>query len=186
MDGTTGTTVDVDIVAVPETSGSALYGMVDVLSAAGEIWQTLMHESPVGKRFGVRIVGPSVEPFRCGYKVPVVPDAAWSRVSAGSIVILPELWLDPDETIHGRYDGLMAWLRAAHASGAELYSACSGAIMLAESGLLDGCLATSHWGYGGLFRRDYPQVDFRPEPNLVVADDDGRIVLFDGTAVALK
>ena len=35
--------VEVLIVAVPETAGSALYGMVDVLTAAGNIWQTLVN-----------------------------------------------------------------------------------------------------------------------------------------------
>ena len=38
--------IDVIIVAVPETAGSALYGMVDVLLAAGNIWQTLVHTEP--------------------------------------------------------------------------------------------------------------------------------------------
>ena len=33
--------VDVLIVAIPETAGSALYGMLDLLSAAGNVWQTL-------------------------------------------------------------------------------------------------------------------------------------------------
>ena len=42
--------VDVLIVAVPETAGSALYGMLDVLLAAGNIWQTLVR-SPVATAF---------------------------------------------------------------------------------------------------------------------------------------
>ncbi|MFX4227882.1 MAG: hypothetical protein ACFHHU_08350 [Porticoccaceae bacterium] len=33
--------IEVLILAVPETAGSALYGMVDVLLAAGNLWQTL-------------------------------------------------------------------------------------------------------------------------------------------------
>ena len=58
---------------------------------------------------------------------------------------------------------------------------CSGAIMLAESGLLDGRPATSHWGYQDLFSRQYPKVRFQPEPNLVFADLAGRIVTAGGT-----
>ena len=53
--------------------------------------------------------------------------------------------------------------------------------MLAETGLLDGCDATSHWGYQDLFRRRYPQIRFRPEPNLCFADPLGRIVTAGGT-----
>lgn len=173
--------IDVDIVAVPETAGSALYGMVDVLSAAGTLWQTLLHE-PVGDAgFDVSIVSPNAGSFRCGHRVPVVPDRTIQRGPAARIVILPELWLGPEESIHGRYPELMTWLNTAYVAGSELYSACSGALLLAESGLLDGCAATSHWGYRELFARDYPEVDFQPEPNLVVADTQGRIVTAGGT-----
>ena len=54
--------------------------------------------------------------------------------------------------------------------------------MLAETGLLNGCDATSHWGYQDLFRRrTIQQVRFRPEPNLCFADPAGRIVTAGGT-----
>jgi transcriptional regulator GlxA family with amidase domain len=53
--------------------------------------------------------------------------------------------------------------------------------MLAETGLLDGRDATSHWGYQDLFKHQYPQVRFRPEPNLCFADQSGRIVTAGGT-----
>jgi len=172
---------DVDIVAVPETAGSALYGMVDVLSAAGELWQTLTQVPPLPTCLQIHIVAPANRPFRCGHGVPVVPERAFEQSAAAPVVILPELWLGPEESIHGRYPELMAWLKEAYAGGSELYSACSGAIMLAESGLLDGCAATSHWGYRTLFEREYPDVDFQPEPNLVVADTGGRIVTAGGT-----
>jgi transcriptional regulator GlxA family with amidase domain len=94
---------------------------------------------------------------------------------------MPELWLGPDENLKGRYPDLMDWIRRKHGQGAMLYSACSGAVMLAETGLLDGCDATSHWGYQDLFRNSYPKVHFRPEPNLAFADPAGRIVTAGGT-----
>ena len=53
--------------------------------------------------------------------------------------------------------------------------------MLAETGLLDGCHATSHWGYQDLFRKAYPKVRFDPAPNLAHARPDGRIVTAGGT-----
>ncbi len=96
-------------------------------------------------------------------------------------MILPELWLGPDEDIHDRYPDVMEWIRRCHKRGAYIYSACSGAVMLAETGLLDGREATSHWGYQDLFRQRYPKVRFRPEPNLIMADTAGRIVTAGGT-----
>jgi transcriptional regulator GlxA family with amidase domain len=173
--------MDVLIVAVPETAGSALYGMVDVLLAAGNIWQTLVRTKTEQTLFRVRIVSTTQEAFICGNGIPVTPDCSVEDNPGAGILILPEIWLGPDENIHGRYPELMEWIRRKYKEGTTLYSACSGAVMLAETGLLDGCEATSHWGYEDLFRNQYPNVRFRPEPNLVFADTAGRIVTAGGT-----
>ncbi len=173
--------LEVLIVAVPETAGSALYGMVDVLSAAGCLWQELTGAAPATPRFRVRILAPGREPFACGNGIPVCPALAVDERPAADIVIVPEIWLGPQESLAGRYPALMDWLRERFRAGACLYSACSGAILLAESGLLDGCAATSHWGYQELFRRQYPRVRFQPEPNLAFADPAGRIVTAGGS-----
>jgi len=175
------TPVEVLIVAVPETAGSALYGMLDVLLAAGNIWQVLVRSDDIKSLFQVRIVSPVKKPFRCGNGVPVKPECSIADDPKADIVILPEIWLGPDECVSGRYPQLMAWVRKKYKEGSSLYSACSGAIMLAETGLLDGYPATSHWGYQALFKQQYPKVQFHPEPNLVFADPAGRIVTAGGT-----
>jgi transcriptional regulator GlxA family with amidase domain len=173
--------IDVLIVAVRETAGSALYGMLDVLQATGNIWQTLLRSGDERQYFSVRIVSPDGRLFTCGNRIPVNPDFAVSEEPTAPIVILPELWLGPDETMAGRYPDLIEWIRRRHAEGSTIYSACSGAILLAETGLLDGCPATSHWGYQDLFRQRFPKVRFDPAPNLVYADPDGRVVTAGGT-----
>ena len=173
--------IDVLIVAIPETAGSALYGMVDVLLAAGNLWQALVRTEASAAPFRVRIVSTGREPFQCGNRIPVAPDVATADDPVADIVIVPELWVGPDEVLSGRHPELIAWIRKMYADGATLYSACSGALLLAETGLLDGCDATSHWGYEDMFRTHYPKVRFRPEPNLAFADSRGRIVTAGGT-----
>jgi len=172
---------DVHIVAVRETAGSALYGLIDVLKAAGNVWETLTRQEDGKTLFNVSIVAPRKKPFHCGNGIPVVPDYSIADDLQPRIVILPELWLGPDEDIRDRYPALLDWIRSAYQRGAYIYSACSGAVMLAATGLLDGCPATSHWAYNDLFRKRYPAVQFQPEPNLVVADRAGRIVTAGGT-----
>jgi transcriptional regulator GlxA family with amidase domain len=173
--------LDTLIVAVPETAGSALYGMFDVLSVTGVVWQTLTRAEATPAPFRVKVVGLGREPFCCGHGIPVEPAVAIDDAGRADIVILPELWLGPDEHLGGRYPALVEWIRARYEDGACVYSACSGALMLAETGLLNGRDATSHWGYQDLFRRRYPQIRFRPEPNLCFADPLGRIVTAGGT-----
>lgn len=172
---------NVGIVAVPETAGSALYGMVDVLSAAGSVWESLVRAETQQALFDVRVVSPDRRPFTCEHRIPVQPDHGFGDAFRPDIVILPEIWLGPDESIAGRHPGLSNWIRACHAEGAWIYAACAGTVLLAETGLLNGCEATSHWGYEDLFRRRYPKVKFRPEPTLAFADPEGRVVTAGGT-----
>jgi len=173
--------LDALIVAVPETAGSALYGMVDVLSSTGNIWQTLTGSGREQKLIRPRIVSNNLQPFYCGNRIPVQPDLSINGNAKADIVIVPELWLGPDENISGRYPALVEWINKMYRKGAFLYSACSGAVLLAETGLLNSCDATSHWGYADLFRKQYPQVRFRSGPNLAFADAAGRVVTAGGT-----
>lgn len=173
---------DAWLVCLPESAGSALYGMVDVLAATGLLWSELSRVAPGVPRIRPRLVSIQREPFKCGNAIPVEPEASIAEVPAPPIVIVTELWLAPDDDLSDRYDDLKAWLRTCYAGGAAIYSACSGAILLAASGLLDGREATSHWGYQDLFHRAFPRVRFNPAPPLCVADRTGRIVTAGGAS----
>ena len=173
--------ISVLIVALPETAGSALYGMLDVLCSAGNLFQTLVRSNDEQKLFQVRIVANNEHPFTCGNGIPVTPDCSIFDDPMADIIIVPEMWLGPDEALTGRHRPMIEWLCRKYEAGATLCSACSGAVMLAETGLLDGCQATSHWGYQDLFRNCYPKVKFDPAPSLTYADPKGRIITAGGT-----
>ncbi|WP_421992291.1 DJ-1/PfpI family protein [Roseococcus sp.] len=55
-------------------------------------------------------------------------------------------------------EALCQRLRDAHGRGARLASICSGAFVLAATGLLDGGTATTHWRYADVLRQRYPGV----------------------------
>jgi AraC family transcriptional activator FtrA len=73
-------------------------------------------------------------------------------------------------------------LRAAHARGARLLSICSGAFVLAASGLLDGKRATTHWRYAEELRRRHPKVHV--DPNVLYVDE-GSVLTSAGSAAGL-
>lgn len=173
--------INVLLIAIPETAGSVLYGMKDVLCATGNIWETLVRTEVQRQQFDVKIVASSKKAFTCGNDIPVKPDRSLADDPPADIVIVPELWLGPDEHLKGRYRPVMDFIRRKHAEGAYIYSACSGAVLLAETGLLDGHTATSHWGYQDLFHREYPQIAFQAAPNICFADDEGKVVTAGGT-----
>lgn len=178
---TTGHPVDALIVALPESAGSALYGMLDVLASTGTLWRELSGAPPGHQQIRPRIVSVSRDPFVCGNAIPVTPEFSVDDDPAGELIIIPELWLAPDDDMAGRYPALLDWLCRRHQAGCAIYTACSGAVLLAATGLLDGREATSHWGYQDLFRKSFPRVTFRAESSLVFADRSGRIVTAGGT-----
>ncbi len=181
MEQTEAGAIEAHIIALPETAGSALYGMLDVLASAGTLWRELVGQDPGRRLIRPKIVSLSREPFQCGNGIPVNPDLAIIDATGAGIVILPELWLAPTDDMNDRYPELKDWIRKQYRAGSAIYSACSGAVLLAATGLLNGCDATSHWGYQDLFRRSFPEVRFKPDPNLVFADRAGRIVTAGGT-----
>jgi transcriptional regulator GlxA family with amidase domain len=66
---------------------------------------------------------------------------------------------------------LPAFLQRAAARGTRIASVCSGSLLLAAAGLLDGRVATTHWSRGEQFRRAFPQV--RLDPDRIYTEDGG-------------
>jgi transcriptional regulator GlxA family with amidase domain len=62
---------------------------------------------------------------------------------------------------------LITWLRAVHEAGGLLASCCTGSLLLAATGLLDGKLATTHWRAEEAFRALFPRVELRIDSLLV-------------------
>ncbi|KHA73343.1 AraC family transcriptional regulator [Pseudomonas chlororaphis] len=72
---------------------------------------------------------------------------------------------------------LMQWLRDRHANGATLGGVCVGSLMLAESGLLDGRSATTHWTSAKAFAERYPKIKLKADTPIV---DDGDLITTAG------
>ncbi|WP_426204784.1 GlxA family transcriptional regulator [Pseudomonas sp. TWP3-1] len=72
---------------------------------------------------------------------------------------------------------LMQWLREQHARGATLGGVCVGSWLLAESGLLDGRSATTHWTSAKAFAEQYPKIKLKADTPIV---DDGDLITTAG------
>ena len=77
---------------------------------------------------------------------------------------------------------VLAAIRQAWAAGARVASICSGAFVLAATGLLDGRRATTHWLAAGLLAERYPAIDVDPNSLFV---DEGRIITSAGASAGL-
>jgi transcriptional regulator GlxA family with amidase domain len=71
------------------------------------------------------------------------------------LIILPALWGNPKGALQ-QYPGLLSWLQQ-HAE-TPICAIGTGSYFLAEAGLLDNKVATTHWYYFDQFAEKYPKV----------------------------
>lgn len=172
----------IDILATPLTSGSLLYGLFDTLSMPGAAWPRIVEGRTNDPLATVRIVTPSGEPFACIGGTPVEPHATCTSTVVPDVICVPNVRLTPESDPRGILPEEVAWLRSCFEKGSIIGTACSGSILLAEAGLLDELEATSHWGFDAMFRKYYPQIDYKPGRTLMFAGDGQRIIMSGGMA----
>lgn len=76
------------------------------------------------------------------------------------------------ETLPGPPASLLGFLAQYLDGPRRLGSICTGAFILAELGVLDGCEATTHWAFCGRLEREYPAIIVKPDAIFVTS---GRI-----------
>ncbi|HKY89535.1 MAG TPA: helix-turn-helix domain-containing protein [Nevskiaceae bacterium] len=171
----------VAILAFPETSASAVYGMFDLFMMAGRDWNVMLGGEPGPSLFEPRIVARTAGEIEIGNGVRLTPHGALSDVEPSpGVVCIPEVNLPPGTPLEGRFDAEIAWLRRGYAAGATVATACSGAMLLAQAGLLDGHEATTHWAWCPVLREQYPAVKVREQRALVVSGNGDRLVMAGG------
>ena len=86
---------------------------------------------------------------------PNAPDHPAAHVPYDVLILPPSLQspIQPDAAAP-----LAHWLRARHGEGTVLASVCSGAFLLAETGLLRRRAVTTHWTHAQTFRLRFPDV----------------------------
>ncbi|WP_204251060.1 GlxA family transcriptional regulator [Elioraea rosea] len=176
----------VAILVLPElSSASVTYGMYDVLSGVGRRYEMLTGGTPPadGPLIDARLVSPDGGDVPVSFGVVVGGTRALSDdASAGAdadLVCVPSVSARPDRPLEPPKVAL-DWLRARHAAGSVIATACSGAVVLAEAGLLDGGVATTHWAFAAGLRQRHPSVRVCADRVLVPSGPDERIITSSG------
>lgn len=168
----------VTLVATPDAQVSPLSGIYETLRAF-RLLSRLEPDLPA-EPFAVEIVAPGSPAIRGASGFPLVAHRPYSEVESTDVAIVPLMMVDGPDWVPGRYPQLVEWLRELHRGGALLCSACTGVLLLAETGLLDGRAATIHWAFAPTFRRNFPQVELRTEEVLVIAGERHELVMTGG------
>ncbi len=170
----------VDILAAPETTGSVLYGIYDILKLTGAAWSRVVLGATANPITRVRIVSREDRLFQCRGEIPVTPHLSIADANDADVICIPSMHIPVDENPHGWFREEVGWLLKRYEAGSTIAAVCSGSLLLAEAGLLDGQQATAHWAFEPMFRKYYPQIDFRPERTLSNAGTGNRLILAGG------
>lgn len=117
-------------------------------------------------------------PLRAHGGFKIEPEGGIELIDAADLIVVPG-WKSAEAEVP---EQLCGRLRAAHARGARLASICSGAFVLAATGLLDGAVATTHWRHADAMRRRFPSVEI-DESSLY--RQHGRIYTSAGSAAGI-
>jgi len=137
-------------------------------------------ESP--RLFDVRLVGLNRRSVPCRDGVRLYPTVVASDMPVPDLVVVPGL----DDDVAASFalnEGWAAWIARWHASGARVASSCTGAFLVAHSGVLQGRPATTHWLFADEFRRRFPNIDLRIDRMIV---DNGDVVTSGGATAFLN
>jgi transcriptional regulator GlxA family with amidase domain len=155
--------------------------MLDTLGCF-PLLRTFEDAIPSDDPFDVELVAASEGPAPTASGVPLPAGRSIDDLGRTDIAIVPSLLVPGAVWERGRYPELVAWLARVHGEGGIVCSACSGVLLLAETGLLAGRDATIHPAYARTFRSNFPDVRLRLEETLVVTGPRGELVLAGASA----
>ena len=170
--------ITVALLALPDTTAATLYGFYDALASVRRDWRMLHGQPPMDSPFRPLVVSEEGRPFEAANGVRITPQGSFANCPPPDVAVVTDVQVAPgDSDTAPGFDGAVQWLRDCHAHGALIASACSGAVVLARTGLLDGEDATSHWAYCDYLRRAHPRTRWHADRGLVSAGEGQRILM---------
>lgn len=134
-----------------------------------------------GERPGVELVtvarGPG--PVRCAKGLRVLADRTWDDLGPVDVLVYPG---GTGTRAHLGDEAVRAWVGGLHAAGTLLVSVCTGSLVLADAGLLDGRPATTHWSTLDRLAELGHGIEVRPEDRFV---DDGDVITAAGVSAGI-
>ncbi len=171
----------VHVLALDDCTTLVPVGLIDLLRKSVDLAAAVPGPRPRAVAF--KLVAAGARPSVTGAGgLTVRCDATLRDAGRADLVVVPAL--DPDVIEHlARNRAVVPWLRRAYRAGADVASACTGAFLLGEAGLLDGRTATTHWAFQGLLAARYPQLRLAPQAIVV---DQGRVVTAGGATAFIN
>jgi putative intracellular protease/amidase/YHS domain-containing protein len=152
-----------------------------VIDFAGpwEVFQNVMLADGMSMPFQTYTVSESTKPITASGGMKIVPDYSLDNAPTPKVVVIPAQ-KDPSEAV-------LNWVRKSAKTADVTMSVCTGAFLLAKTGLLNGKAATTHHGAYVTLAQKYPQIQVKRGMRFV---EDGNLAssggLSSGIDLALR
>jgi len=149
-----------------ENNLSSIVGAYKIFSRANEYWKR------AGNRelFKIELAGISNKVEFYGGLFSVNPHTHISAIKKTDLIIIPSLNHNYNKTVKENKP-LIEWIEKQYKHGAEIASICTGAFLLASSGLLDGKICSTHWSAADDLRTMFPKINVQTDK--LITDENG-------------
>ncbi|AMK76009.1 MULTISPECIES: GlxA family transcriptional regulator [Methylomonas] len=148
----------IGILAFPNAQSLDITGPFEVFSFANATLKMLgICEQSI---YTLKILADAPGPVKTMSGLQIFADAAYGDPDSDFDTLLIAGGVVTEELSNAK---LLDWIKAMEPRVNRLASVCTGAFLLAESGLLDGCKATTHWHYCQQLAKNYPRVRLEPD-----------------------
>jgi transcriptional regulator GlxA family with amidase domain len=145
---------------------ACIAGAYEILTRANEYFNASGNKAS----FEIEIAGVSPQTELAHGLFSVKLHAQISDIKETNLIIIPSLSSNFEKARKGNAE-IIDWIINQYKNGSEIATMCSGAFMLASTGLLDGKNCSTHWNYANKFRALYPNVNLQPDE--LITDENG-------------
>ncbi|MBE0538814.1 MAG: helix-turn-helix domain-containing protein [Ignavibacterium sp.] len=145
---------------------SSIVGAYKIFTRANEYWKQTGRK----ELFTIQLAGISKKVDFYNGLFTVKPHTNISAIKKTNLIIIPSLNHNYHESVKSNKT-LIDWIAKQYKNGAEVASICTGAFMLASSGLLDGRNCSTHWSAADNFRFMFPNVKLQTDR--LITDENG-------------
>ena len=119
--------------------------------------------------FDIKLIAPSLKSPKLTAGIKLQPDMTFEDEHIFDIVVLPPMWGNPISSLSHTPE-IVPWLIRQYQHGAKLVATGTGVSWLAETGLLDNQVATTHWYFYEKFAARYPRVQLNRQASITAAN----------------
>jgi transcriptional regulator GlxA family with amidase domain len=141
---------------------SSITGSFEILTRANEHWR----KSGNKPMMEIRIAG-FVKELKLDAGFFSIHPVNIIEIKKTDLLIIPSV--SYDDNLFKDNAALIPWIREQYKTGAEIATICSGAFLLAATGLLEGKSCSTHWNQAANFRRLFPNINLLPD-RLITAE----------------